>query len=187
MSIDLEQLVHIDGPYRNWLRRNLAEKVTKRALFLMLNPSKAGQAADALATDPTDTRCSGFAKREGCDAYGIVNMFALRATEPEEMWGSGLDRVGPHNDFWIAAALEWADVVICAWGARPQRSNARAVYATRVREVSALIAASGKPPFVLGFTDRGEPRHPLYVKGASPLQPYVLGRTQSPTGGSAPC
>lgn len=191
MKLDLDLPAVIDGPYRYWLlRRDLCESA-RRALFIMLNPSKAGSIEDALAEDPTSTRIKDFAAAAECGVAGVANLFALRATRPETLWSSGLDRVGPHNDAWIAAALEWADVVICAWGARPERTNARALYARRVRDVSALIAASGKTPMCLGSTPRGEPRHPLYLKRGTPLVPFPMGTAraaaQSPTRRDGQC
>jgi hypothetical protein len=41
-----------------------------------------------------------------------------------------------------------------------------------VRNVSALIRAAGARMLCLGTTKAGAPRHPLYVRGDTPLEPW---------------
>ena len=65
------------GRYRYRLDRRWGDGRTMG--FIMLNPST----ADAENDDPTIRRCIGFAKREGCDAIAVVNLYALREGRPE--------------------------------------------------------------------------------------------------------
>ena len=152
-----------DGVYRYSLGRvwSLGGKI---AAFVMLNPST----ADADLDDPTIVRCTGFAQREGCDGLIVVNLYAYRATKPEDMWAAqdnGVDIVGPENDKHIANALMLANgsgsPVIAAWGAhgKPHR-----VYA--VKSMPGMENAQA-----LSFTEAGAPGHPLYIKGDAPLLP----------------
>lgn len=51
-------------------------------VFLMLNPST----ADATTDDRTVSRCRGYARIWGRAGIVIVNLYALRATDPTELW-----------------------------------------------------------------------------------------------------
>jgi hypothetical protein len=127
------------------------------ALFIMLNPST----ADASEDDPTIRRCRSFATREGCGGLTVVNLFALRSTDPAALT-SHPDPVGPDNDTRIALALDRQPaVVIAAWGSHPFARS-------RARQVAAPLARLR----CLGTTKGGDPRHPLYVRGDAPLIPW---------------
>jgi len=150
------------GTYRYVLSRpsivRFPEKGT--ALFCMLNPST----ADATVDDPTIRRCRGFAKDWFCNGFTVVNLYALRATDPRELWKHP-DPVGPANDGWLKSlAHEYGDVV-CAWGA-----NARE---DRVRHVVGLFLSVGARLWHLGLTKAGAPRHPLYIRADQPLERWT--------------
>jgi hypothetical protein len=149
------------GTYRYRLGRRLDEE-PRAALFVMLNPST----ADATEDDPTIRRCIGFARREGCGTLEVVNLFALRATDPAELCRA-YDAVGPDNPAAIAAAIGRAHLVVVAWGNIHRRLGPG-------RHVDALLAQipPGRGPWCLGRTAAGAPRHPLYVKNDTPLEPW---------------
>jgi len=132
----------------------------KCCVFVMLNPST----ADASADDPTIRRCRAFAKRFGCDALAVVNVYGWRATRPVELWRTP-DPVGPLNDRFIRLALDCAKrddaPVVAAWGA-----NARP---GRVLTVSRLGRFQ-----CLGVTKAGAPRHPLYLRSDEALTPWPV-------------
>jgi hypothetical protein len=129
-------------------------------VFVMLNPST----ADAFVEDPTIRRCLGFARRWGCGGLVVVNLFALRATDPKVML-SHAEPVGARNDDVIRAVAGMnVKVWVAAWG-RPGTHCGRAV---QVRE---LLAARGVQLQHLGLTDGGQPRHPLYLAAGTPLTP----------------
>ncbi len=139
------------GRYRYALTRRWASG--PMALFIMLNPST----ADAEVDDPTIRRCIGFAKREGCGALRVENLFAWRATKPDEMFAQGGVAVG-EADAAIRQAVQAMDgLVIAAWGG-DRRAEKRA------REVTALLNELGVEVLCLGATKAGAPRHPLYVR-----------------------
>lgn len=152
--------------YRYTLER-VWDASRRRAMFVMLNPST----ADASENDPTIRRCIAFATREGYGGITVVNLFALRATKPAAL-ALHPDPVGPENDMWIQAALfRQPAVVIAAWGAYPPAAgHGMASCATaRVAAVLRLISIYGVPVKCLGTTKDGQPRHPLYLAGNTPL------------------
>lgn len=138
--------------------------VGRSAVFVMLNPST----ADAATDDPTIRRCVSFARREGCSGITVVNLYAFRATGPADMLKAG-DPVGPANDVYLVGAINGAadsgSPVIAAWGA-----NGNAI---RARVVVNMAWEAGVELMCLGVTKGGSPRHPLYVRGDTPL--VVLG------------
>lgn len=128
------------------------------ALFIMLNPST----ADAEVDDPTIRRCIGFAKREGCGALRVENLFAWRATKPDEMFAQGPMAVG-EADAAICRAVRAVDgPIIAAWGGDRRAED-------RAREVVTLLDELGVEVVCLGVTQAGAPRHPLYVRGDARL------------------
>ncbi len=96
--------------YRYSLTRRWAPGGT-RACWIMLNPST----ADAEQDDPTIRRCIGFSKLWGHSELVVVNLFALRSTDPAALASHG-DPIGPHNDFAIEEAGLTSAHVVCAWG-----------------------------------------------------------------------
>lgn len=145
-----------DKTYRYRLSRTWGSSGT-HATWIMLNPST----ADALEDDPTIRRCIAFTKAWGLDGLIVVNLFALRATDPRELRAAA-DPAGPANDQFIADAVHPWSVVVAAWGAN-------ALAEKRTDEVMAIVAAKAGGASCLGVTKAGYPRHPLYVRGDAEL------------------
>ncbi|KGJ05659.1 hypothetical protein SAMN04487972_105129 [Paracoccus halophilus] len=143
------------GVYRYALTREWGQG--RRIAFVMLNPS----VADHRRNDPTIARCESRARDLGATGYRIVNLFAFRATYPQELRGAA-DPVGPGNDATIRRAAAWADLVICAWGADGALLD-------RGAEVARMLRRDGYRLCHFGLTKNGAPRHPLYLPRA--LQP----------------
>jgi len=139
--------------YRYTLERRWSD--AQPAVFVMLNPST----ADALTDDPTIRRCVSFAKREGCGGLIVVNLFALRSTDPKQLY-SHPDPVGPSNDGIVYEAQHQGSPVIAAWGVHGTLNG-------RDRAVCSLLEFGDV--IALGVTKDGHPRHPLYVAGDAPL------------------
>jgi hypothetical protein len=148
--------------YRYALTRQWASDNSRRAVFVMLNPST----ADERDNDPTIARCIGFAQRERCGSLTVVNLFALRATDPSVLRVHP-DPVGPENDEMIrASCTTGSPLVICAWGVMGAWQN-------RDVTVSAMLLLAGVPLVRLGpTTSGGHPRHPLYLPNAATLHPW---------------
>ena len=128
--------------------------------FIMLNPST----ADELALDPTVTRCCGFAKDWGYDAVYVTNIFALRATDPRELYAV-TDPVGPANDQYICETAKGAALVVVAWGAHGR-------FRDRGFEVAEMLAEF--KPKCFGLTKQGQPKHPLYLRRDSDLLDFRM-------------
>jgi len=143
------------GTYRYLLWRTWHVEAA-RAIFILLNPST----ADAERDDPTARRCGDFARRWGCGGLLIVNLFAYRATRPRDLQATA-DPVGPEADRYVRWAVEQADLAIAAWGNRGTWQG---------RDRAVLACLRGIPLYCLGCTQRGQPRHPLYLPRTAPLQ-----------------
>ena len=133
-------------------------RVPGTLLWIGVNPSTATH----LWTDPTVRRIQRFTLDAGYGRYEIVNLFAFRSRDPEDL-PPAADPVGPGNRDVIREAIHRADRVVCAWGAVPN-AGIRARRAVELRALVRLLTARGAPPSVaLGFTQSGAPRHPLYL------------------------
>jgi len=122
----------------------------------MFNPST----ADAVGDDATIRRCIGYARRWERGTLFVVNLFALRATNPREISecvGAGLDPRGPDNMLYVQRACSMGEVV-CAWGNHGAFQHAGARMIDWLRE-------RGITPLALGITKAGHPAHPLYLPG----------------------
>lgn len=153
--MDSGAVIDSTGTYRYSLYRKWAEG--QWMTFIMLNPST----ADAAKDDPTIRRCIGFAQAWGYAGVQVVNLFAYRATKPNELLLC-VDPVGPDNVKHMAMAMG-AALVVAAWGNSPVAMH-----------VSIRSALSGITLNCLGVTKSGNPRHPLYVRGDMSLQPYEV-------------
>jgi hypothetical protein len=142
--------------YHLW---RLWDEQAPRLCFIMLNPST----ADHKKNDPTIARCVSFARDWHYGSLDVINLFAWRATDSSSL-RKVKDPVGPLNDQIIMNVCERADSIVVAWG------NHGALY-ERHMQVLELIPRRLKP-LCFGVTDRGQPRHPLYVAGATPLSAF---------------
>ncbi|NEQ99153.1 MAG: DUF1643 domain-containing protein [Cyanothece sp. SIO2G6] len=138
-------------------------------LFIGLNPST----ADAVTNDPTIRRCIGFARSWGYGGMMVTNLFAYRATRPQEL-RQVTDPIGPETDEWIVRLCQcvvdstWSITtrsittshsdtrVMAIWG------NAGAWWG-RDRTILNLIRPIIPQLYCLSVTKRGQPAHPLYL------------------------
>ena len=121
------------------------------ANFLMLNPST----ADETQLDPSCTRAREYASRWGFGGLLVTNLFAWRATDPEEM-KAARDPVGRGNDRAILRAAREAAIVVCAWGNHGTHMN-------RSLNVLRNLRGAGLGLHLLRLNGSGEPAHPLYL------------------------
>lgn len=155
-----------DRVYRYTLHRPL-EGERGTCVFIGLNPST----ADESRNDPTVTRCMGFARDWGFGELFVLNLFALRATDPKVMMAHP-HPVGPKNNFWIKKVCECADLVVCAWGTKGGHLD-RDLY------VSELLLPLGGT-YCLDITKAGHPKHPLYCRGSLTPVTYPLDTLAAP-------
>ena len=146
-----------DRVYRYALGR-VWDRESEPIAFIMLNPSKATHTVN----DPTITRCMDFATRWGAGGILVVNLFAVRATDPREL-SRLADPVGPHNQAFVVRAIEQHRVAltVAAWGS----------HRLAIEQVTYLLARLGDEKLAcLGKNADGSPKHPLYLpKNAMPM------------------
>jgi hypothetical protein len=137
--------------YRLW-RRWRGEAQSKGDVnWIMLNPST----ADADVDDPTIRRCEGFARLWGYGGIVVTNLFAYRATDPQELRNVSAP-IGPLADDALLHVANNAALIVCAWGAHG---------ALRYRAESVLTLLAGHTLHCLHRTKDGHPSHPLYLRG----------------------
>ncbi len=133
-----------------------------RLVWVMLNPST----ADAEVDDPTIRRCMNFSKTWGYYGVTVINLFALRATDPRELEAHP-SPAGPEWTEHCVEVLSGIQPIVAAWGARPIAEKPGAELVKALGQDAARL-------FCLGTTKNGHPRHPLYVKSDQRLIPYPL-------------
>lgn len=151
------------GKYRYSLTRDIPQAVrwVRPVTFIMLNPST----ADAIQDDPTIRRCIGFANSWLCTSLTVLNLFALRSTDPKQLYKAE-DPVGPRNNQAIIYLSGGSSgTVICAWGKHGNLNG-------RGEEVLKLLKSMGITPMALKLNKDGTPAHPLYL--AKDLKPFNM-------------
>jgi hypothetical protein len=161
-----------DGIYRYELRRSALTGGRGEVCFVMLNPST----ADASKDDPTIRRCIAFAVKFGFASLRVVNLFAYRATKPDDLAKLTFeDKMGPENELYVAAALTYCDAIIVAWGNHAQHGTNEAwrwlqAETAKLQDIE-RVPLEGRL-FCLGTCADGSPRHPLMLPNSTELQPW---------------
>ncbi len=140
------------GRYRYWLEREWAADLPRLG-FVMLNPNR----ADAEQDDPTIRRCLGFARDWHYGAIAVVNLFAYCTAQPRDLRRVA-NPIGAENDDYLIKLGQQVDRVVLAWG------NGGS-WGGRDRAAVGLLSANIQSGlYCLGQTQRGQPKHPLYLK-----------------------
>lgn len=147
--------ISTDGLYRYSLWR-VWDKSKPSVLFICLNPST----ADATDDDPTIRRCIGFAKSWGFGSLYMGNLFAFRATNPNELF-EARDPVGANNDKWLLELSLKCQKVVFAWGANGNLLGR-----------NKTVALTFPEAYCIKRTKEGHPSHPLYLKADITLINY---------------
>ncbi|GAI72049.1 unnamed protein product [marine sediment metagenome] len=125
-------------------------------LFIGLNPSTANELQD----DPTIRRLCGFAESWGYGGLYACNLFSLITPNPKDL----LVDAGNHraNTPAIQMALGLVVLTVCGWG---DGINSVEQGYSRAERVCELMNS----PRCFGLTQKGNPRHPLYLSGDTKL------------------
>jgi hypothetical protein len=145
-----------DSVYRWWYERRWGPGGA--LCWVGLNP---GTGDTDSGSRPTLRKVVAWARREGCAAVTVVNLFSYRSTDPRALQTAGIDIRGDRTDETIRSASQRAQVTLAAWGANK-------IAKQRGREVVGMLI----DPMCVGVTKNGEPRHPLYVTTSAALTPY---------------
>lgn len=170
------------GTYRYWLRVPLAAPGTQKAwtaplLWIMLNPSTATKDTD----DPTMESVLRVSRNYRphdlpFEAVEVCNLFAFRSPDPKALLAAS-DPVGPDNDDVLLRSIVRAKRVIVAWGSSINFTGSQKLGAIRGRDKAVLHMIHsrlpvGSPLLCVGRTASGQPRHPLYLSGATQPELY---------------
>ena len=164
IDLDLAADAHISccGTWRYLLSRVWVAGSHNLLPWIMLNPSSADHRQD----DPTIRRVCGFSRAAGFAGAVVMNLFALRAPEPN-MLRQAEDPVGPDNAAMIrhGLALCRTSQVVCAWGTRGG-------YQGQAERITSTLRSADRQLVCLGLTQGGHPRHPLYIAAQTAFTPY---------------
>lgn len=149
-----------DKKYRYTLGRKWSNNGI--CLFILLNPST----ADAFKLDPTITRAYNLSKRLGYGELIILNIFAIRGSNPDIIKDVA-DPVGTLNNYYIKKTVKKSDLIILGWGNHGKINN-------RSSEIINIINKIGKEYHVLDINKSGEPKHPLYTKSDIKLKKFNI-------------
>lgn len=154
-----------DNLYRYQLWRDWEwDRIGGAVCWIMLNPSVADQALD----DNTIRVCRGYGRRWGRRGFLVLNLYALRSTDPAAL-ASASDPVGALNDARLAAlpyqVAKAGGLVVCAWGAHRFAQP-------RASEVVQRLREQRVPLHVLHLTSEGHPHHPLRLPANLSPQPW---------------
>jgi hypothetical protein len=127
----------------------------KEIAFIGLNPST----ADENQLDPTLRRIKGFCQSWGYNKFHMLNLFALRSTDPKGL-KEVHDPIGPENNATLKKYAESNIPVIFCWG-----TNAHLF--SRDNQVFQIFERFN--PQCISISKIGYPEHPLYLK--ADLQP----------------
>lgn len=157
-----EASISSDKKYRWWLFRQWSYH-KPLIIWVMMNPST----ADHTKNDPTIMKIMRYSQRWGYGAVLVLNLYAYRASRPENMPADEQERVGHRNDWWIKTvfhhAVERQVPVICAWGAKHKERGC---------EVRRIAADLGLPLLGLEVALNGEPKHPRFL--SETLDPRLI-------------
>ena len=128
------------------------------AIWVLLNPATGDTEQ---RHRPTLERCISRSRAAGHTGLVIVNLFAFRDTNPRNL-RTAPDAVGPANDEVLRVITKAGAQTIAAWGGHG-----------RLRGRSGQVGPLLDSPMCLGITQRGEPRHPLYIPADTQLVPWV--------------
>ena len=153
---DAVALFSPDRKYRYVLRRRVGFG-DRSVLVVMLNPST----ADHERNDNTVRRVIGFVNGYGFSLLTVCNAFALKSTDPKELYRA-IDPVGPDNDEHLEREARSAEVVIAGWGNHGALFGRSMIVRTLLRRVKPQI-------YCWDLTSIGEPCHPLFLPKTRPL------------------
>lgn len=143
--------------YRLW---RVWDASLPKVCFVMLNPST----ADENVLDPTVSRCKKRGETLGYGGLEVVNIFALRSTDPKALYEMECP-TGEFNNTAIHAAADQCSTVICGWGTHGSLEG------RGVSVMNLLLNYFQDKTHYLKLNSDGSPAHPLYLPYS--LQPVL--------------
>ena len=166
---DVSRWLYVPNHYSEY-RYILGTRGRKPLICMGINPSTA--APDAL--DPTLQSAQRIALSNGYDSFLMFNVYAQRATRPDDMERSCNPVLHAENRkaFRYLLSLSPAPALWAAWGNIIEK---RGYLMDCLRDFAADAQAAGAAWFTAGpLLKSGHPHHPLYLKGTTPLQGFDI-------------
>ena len=166
---DIERWLYVPNHYSEY-RYILGTRGQKPLICMGINPSTA--APDAL--DPTLQSAQRIALSNGYDSFLMFNVYAQRATRPDDMERSCNPVLHGENRkaFQYLLSLSPAPALWAAWGNIIEK---RGYLMDCLGDFAADAQAAGAKWFTAGPPLKsGHPHHPLYLKGTTPLLPFDI-------------
>ena len=166
---DVSHWLYVPNTYSEY-RYVLGTRGTNPLICMGINPSTA--APDAL--DPTLQSVERVAKSNGYDSFLMFNVYAQRATRPDDMERIYNPALHAENRkaFRYLLSLSPSPAVWAAWGNIIEKRD----YLTAcMRDFAADGQAVGARWFTAGpLLKSGHPHHPLYLRRDTPLLPFDI-------------
>lgn len=165
---DVDKWLYVPNRYDEY-RYILGTRGKKPIICVGINPSTA--APDNL--DPTLKSAQRIALANGYDSFLMFNVYAQRATRPDDMEKTRNQWLHDENMKAFRYLLSLGGekpAVWAAWGSIIEKRN---YLADCVREMTAIGQAAGATWFHAGpLSVKGHPHHPLYLKSNTPLEAF---------------
>ncbi len=167
---DVSRWLYVPNAYSEY-RYILGTRGKKPLICIGINPSTA--APDAL--DPTLKSVERVALSNGYDSFLMFNVYAQRATRPDDMERAcnGVLHDENRRAFAYLMDLSPRPAIWAAWGNIIEK---RTYLMECVRDFAALGRDAGAAWFTAGpLLKSGHPHHPLYLRRDTPLVPFDIG------------
>ena len=169
---DAGRWLYVPNTYQEY-RYILATRGERPLICVGVNPSTAAPGD----LDNTLNSVERVALHNGYDSFIMFNVYAQRATRPEDMDQSCNAALHVENlrafDYALSLSKDWNPAVWAAWGAVIEK---RDYLPQCVRDMIAVGEGWGARWFSAGKrTKAGHPHHPLYLRKDSPLDPFDVG------------
>lgn len=125
-------------------------------MFIGLNPSTANGETD----DPTIKSVLRISMHNGYGGVYMMNLFGVISPYPEVLQQSDIDPIGD-NDMWHDSISRKCKDVVFAWGTFKEAKQRSEYYIEKYPKA-----------LCIGKNADGSPKHPLFQKGNSVLNPY---------------
>ena len=169
---DASRWLYVPNTYGEY-RYILGTRGERPLICVGVNPSTAAPGE----LDPTLKSVERVALYNGYDSFIMFNVYAQRATRPEDMERACNADLHAENmrafDYALSLDKTGAPAVWAAWGAVIEK---RDYLPQCVRDMIAVGEGRGARWFSAGKrTKAGHPHHPLYLRKDSPLDPFDVG------------
>lgn len=165
---DVDKWLYIPNRYDEY-RYILGTRGKNPVICIGINPSTA--APDNL--DPTLKSAQRIATANGYDSFLMFNVYAQRATRPDDMEKTRNEWLHAENMKAFRYLLSIAGERPAVWAAWGSIIEKRGYLADCVREMLEIGRELGAVWLHAGpLSAKGHPHHPLYLKSNTPLEPF---------------